>query len=147
MSRARRFPTELSTPSVSNCRGMVACTRVCAAAPLLALLIVLAGGAGPAHSKETPLRPAAAFLKFEPVLDGKCHILSEGGKLVLLHNTHPTRAIVYRLERRFVKLPQGLMDGTIGPGAEPQKLGCDTVGGRPQTWQVKRAEFAPERSE
>lgn len=99
----------------------------------------------PAHSEEVQARPAE-FLTFETVLDGKCHILSEGGKLVLLRNTHPTRAIAYRLERRFVNRPQGLMDGTIGPGAETQKLGCDRVGGRAQTWKVKRAEFAQEKS-
>lgn len=144
MPRARRFPTELSTLSVSNCRRQVRAFSVCAAAPLL---LLLAGRAGLALGEEVSPRPASAFLEFEPVLDGKCHILSEGGKLVLLRNTHPTRAIAYRLERRFVKLPQGLMDGTIGPRAEPQKLGCDTVGGRPQTWQVKRAEFAQETSE
>jgi hypothetical protein len=90
---------------------------------------------------------AAGFLTFESVLDGKCHILSEGGKLVLLRNTHQTRAIAYRLERRFVGLPQGLIDGTIKPGTEPQRLGCDTVGGRPQDWRVERAKFATEKTE
>jgi hypothetical protein len=89
-------------------------------------------------------KPAASYLTFESVLDGKCQNLSEGGKLTLLRNTHPSKAIRYRLLRLFVARPQGLMDGAIDPAEGVQKLGCDKVGGRVQTWQVKRARFAQE---
>ncbi len=87
---------------------------------------------------------AAAALRIVSVPDGRCHILSEGGELTVLHNDNPSRTIRYRLVRLFVDRPQGLMDGEIPPGPEPVKLGCSKVGGRAQTWQVKRADFAQE---
>ncbi|MBM4227449.1 MAG: hypothetical protein FJ164_06850 [Gammaproteobacteria bacterium] len=84
------------------------------------------------------------WLRLETVLDGRCHNLSEGGKLVVMHNEHPSRTIRYRLLRVHVDRPQGLMDGIIAPGEPAQRLGCDKVGGRPQAWQIKRAQFDAE---
>ncbi|MGD9601928.1 MAG: hypothetical protein AB7O21_12480 [Gammaproteobacteria bacterium] len=104
---------------------------------LVALAACVLGFASAARAETA----AADFIEFETVLDGKCHILSEGGKLTLMRNTHPAKPILYRLERLFVGRPQGLMDGVIPPGADAQKLGCDRVGGRPQRWRVKRARF------
>lgn len=87
---------------------------------------------------------AVASLRIVSVPDGRCHILSEGGELTVLHNDDPSRTIRYRLVRLFVDRPQGLMDGEIPAGPAPVKLGCSKVGGRAQTWQVKRADFAQE---
>ncbi len=81
---------------------------------------------------------AGDSLAFEDVLDGKCHILSEGGKLTLMHNRHSDARVRYRLVRLFVDRPQGLVDGEIGP-TETVKLGCNRVGSRPQTWRIVRA--------
>lgn len=110
---------------------------------LATVTLVVLLGLDPARSTASPQQEAASFLRLETVLDGRCHILSEGGKLIVLHNDSP-RTIHYRLARLYVGRPQGLMDGSIQAGEGPQKLGCDTVGGRPQTWQIKRATFAQE---
>jgi len=82
---------------------------------------------------------ASALLAFEEVTDGKCQILSEGGKLVLLRNLHPARTIRYRLVRMFMDVPQGRVDGEIAAGEVPQKLGCSRVNRRVQSWRVERA--------
>jgi hypothetical protein len=82
---------------------------------------------------------ASAMLAFEEVTDGKCQILSEGGKLVLLRNLHPSHAIRYRLVRMFMDVPQGRLDGEIAAGEATQKLGCSRVNRRVQSWRVERA--------
>ena len=88
--------------------------------------------------------PAAeSALVFEEQLDGKCQILSEGGKLVVLRNAHADRAVRYRLVRMFLGVPQSRVDGEIGPGETPQKLGCNRVNGRKQYWRVERAALVP----
>ena len=128
--------TSLSTASVNNARvrGGALMRRI----ELVVLMLTFGLGCPKGGRAEAT---AANFIKFESVLDGKCHILSEGGKLTLMRNTHPDKAIRYRLERLFVERPQGLMDGVIPPGKDAQKLGCDRVGGRPQRWRVKYASF------
>lgn len=116
-----------------------------------ATILALAAGAAEAAPDTAETAPAdvdrkeaAAYLEFEEVLDGKCYILSSGGKLVLMHNRHPERAIAYRLVRVFAGRPQGsLTVGRIDAGVDPIKLGCSEVDGRPQHWQVVRAEFEP----
>jgi hypothetical protein len=100
------------------------------AASLSALLL-----APPPAAAEDP----SALLAFEEVADGRCQILSEGGKLVLMRNLHPTRAIRYRLVRIFMEVPQGRVDGEIAAGEAPQKLGCSRVNRRVQSWRVERA--------
>jgi hypothetical protein len=100
------------------------------AASLGALLL-----APPLAAAEDP----SALLAFEEVADGRCQILSEGGKLVLMRNLHPTRAIRYRLVRMFMEVPQGRVDGEIAAGEAPQKLGCSRVNRRVQSWRVERA--------
>lgn len=103
-----------------------------------AFIIFGLGGGLPAAAAD---EAAAAGLVFEEQLDGKCQILSAGGKLVVLRNAHPDRAVRYRLVRMFHDVPQGRIDGTIGPGETPQKLGCNRVNGRRQFWRVERAAF------
>ncbi len=84
---------------------------------------------------------AIAFLEFATKLDGRCQILSAGGKLRVLRNTHAEKAIKYRLVRMFVGVAQGLSVGVVPPGGEVVKLGCTRVDGRQQEWIVERASF------
>lgn len=94
---------------------------------------------------ETPARgTATAFLTVDAQVDGKCQNLSEGGKLVILHNTHPARSIEYRLVRMFAKVPQSRVVGVLAPDGEGQRLGCNRVDGREQSWRVERATFEKE---
>ena len=85
----------------------------------------------------------AAYLEFESHLDGRCQILSAGGKLRVLRNTHAARPIAFRLIRTFAGVRQtGRAMGVAGPDGEPVKLGCTRVDGRLQDWRVERAEFS-----
>jgi hypothetical protein len=97
-----------------------------------------------ASADQTELREdAGQYLDFVSELDGRCHNLSEGGKLRVMHNSHPDHPIKYRLVRMFAGKPQmGLAIGTI-QAAESKKLGCTRVDGREQTWVVERAELLP----
>ncbi|MEX2480866.1 MAG: hypothetical protein WD928_08395 [Gammaproteobacteria bacterium] len=85
---------------------------------------------------------AARFVEFESVPDGRCQILSDGGKLRILRNTHGAHAINYRVERIFAgSHRQGLADGIAPAGGEAVKLGCTRVDGREQDWILDRARF------
>ena len=109
-------------------------------------LIGLALGTPSAAGSEL-VETAEAFLSFEARLDGKCHNLSEGGKLQVMRNLHPVRKIKFRLIRYFVDVRQrGRATGMAKPG-ETVKIGCTAVGGRPQRWVVERAEFITENEE
>ena len=89
-------------------------------------------------------QPAASYLTFQSEADGRCQILSTGGQLRLLINSHATRAIDYRLVRVFGDgHRQGLVGGTAAPGGERVPLGCTQVDGRPQDWLLERARFIP----
>lgn len=99
---------------------------------------LLAFGTGLAAAPKDPAKP---YLSLTPQNDGKCQILSEGGKLVVLRNTHPDRSIRFRLIRYFMDVPQSRVVGAIAPGDEGQKLGCSRVDGREQFWKIERADF------
>ena len=87
---------------------------------------------------------AANHLEFESQPDGRCQILSRGGKLRVVHNRHVDRAIEFRQMRTFAGgRPQGLVVGVAPAGGEAVKLGCTEVDGRPQDWVVQRARFSP----
>lgn len=110
----------------------------------LACLVALFALCGTATSAAdgTAVVPAGDYLELESVVDGRCQILSEGGKLRVLRNTHPERAVAYRLLRVFAgDHPQGLVTGVAPPGSAVVKLGCTKVDGRVQDWQVQRADF------
>lgn len=117
----------------------------CPAAPRLRTLralslaaVLAAGGTVNASSGSDD---AARFVEFESVPDGRCQILSDGGKLRILRNTHDARAINYRVVRIFAgNHRQGLADG-IAPAGETVKLGCTRVDGREQNWTLHRARF------
>lgn len=102
---------------------------------------------GPALASEPPAA-ADSFLSFESLVDGRCHNLSERGKLRVMRNDHPSLKIRYRLIRYFVDVPQnGRATGIAEPGGDPIKLGCTLVQGRPQRWDIERAEFLEGPSE
>jgi len=105
----------------------------------LAACLALSLTAGGAWAAVGSSDEASAALVFEEQLDGKCQILSAGGKLVVLRNTHRFSTVRYRLVRMFLGVPQSRIDGEIAPGAAPQKLGCSRVNGRRQFWRVERA--------
>ena len=60
----------------------------------------------PAQANQKLDPNAAAALEFEQLDDGKCHILSEGGKLMVMHNRHSEKAISFRLIRYFANVRQ-----------------------------------------
>lgn len=111
-------------------------SRAFARRRLFALVAGLALSA-PVFSGES----AGSYLNIAPQHDGKCQNLSEGGKLVVLRNTHPARSIRFRLVRYFKGVPQSRIVGAVAPGEEGQKLGCNRVDGRDQSWKIERAEF------
>lgn len=112
---------------------------------LLGLTLYLAAGStGAIDEKPAAADSASAFLEFESEPDGRCQILSEGGKLRVLYNRHDSRAIDYRLMRVFGDgHRQGRVVGTAPAGSERVPLGCTRVDGRPQDWQLERATFSP----
>ncbi len=82
------------------------------------------------------------YIEFESVLDGRCQILSARGKLRVVKNTHPNKAIKYRFTRLFAgKRQAGLAMGTIEADGKPVKLGCTKVDGKDQTWEIKVVSF------
>ena len=111
----------------------------------LFLLAWLAVFAAPLPSlAEIPAQAAKVFLEFQSEPDGRCQVLSEGGKLRVLYNRHASRAIDYRLMRVFGDgHHQGRVVGSAPAGGEPVPLGCTRVDGRPQDWQLERATFSP----
>ena len=115
-----------------------ACLR---AAALLSLTVV---NAFPAPNTRADEQPASSFLAFQSEADGRCQVLSAGGKLRILRNRHATRAIDFRLMRVFGDgHPQGRVAGTAPAGGELVPLGCTQVDGRPQDWLLERASFTP----
>jgi hypothetical protein len=80
-------------------------------------------------------------VSFEYRADGKCQTLSEGGKLVVLHNRHLGREISYRLVRYFAGVPQTRVLGQLKASGTGEALGCSRVDGREQLWKVERASF------
>lgn len=106
---------------------------------LIALTVV--GPTGAAFGAED----AATSIVFELQDNARCQTLSPGGKMTLVRNAHPTRAIRYQFVRYFADAPQpGRVDGVLEPGQEPVAIGCNRVDDRPQEWRVKRARFVDE---
>ncbi|MGR8946774.1 MAG: hypothetical protein ACU84Q_01920 [Gammaproteobacteria bacterium] len=109
----------------------------------LAAVLLMIAGAAPADGDATA--DAANYLRFEQLDDGRCHILSQGGKLMVMHSDHEDKAIRFRLIRYFADVrQQGRATGVAVPGEKPVKLGCTLVDGREQRWTVERAHFEPQ---
>jgi hypothetical protein len=88
---------------------------------------------------------ARNYLELRSDPDGRCQILSQGGKLRVLSNRHPGRAIKYRLIRVFGPAkPQGYVVGIAPSDGSVVKLGCTLVDGRAQDWRLERAQFIDE---
>jgi hypothetical protein len=95
----------------------------------------------PAPKAQQPLS-ASTELEFQAIDDGHCQNLSEGGKLQVMKNKHPSKPVKYRLVRYFAGTPQpGLIPGVAEPSGEEVKLGCTRVDGREQRWEIQRAVF------
>ena len=104
--------------------------------------VVMMIALSPPATASEPQKSAESYLLFESTIDGRCHNLSEGGKLQILRNMHPTKKISFRLIRYFVEVRQrGRATGVAEPAGNPVKIGCTRVGGRSQRWVVERAEF------
>ena len=98
--------------------------------------------AASATGNNTKEQPPEDYIEFESVLDGRCQILSKGGKLRTVINNHPDKTIKYRFTRMFAGKRQASMAaGTIKPGEKPVKLGCTEVDGHEQTWEIKAVTF------
>ena len=116
-------------------------SSVTPARAVIGVLVMIAAASPPGAASE-PVKAAASYLSFESKIDGKCQNLSEGGKLQIVRNLHPTKKISFRLIRYFVDVRQrGRATGIAEPAGEAVKLGCTRVGGRTQRWVVERAEF------
>lgn len=112
--------------------------------PALVLLWLSGLTLSAAAKDDTEEPPARSFVEFRSEADGRCQILSEGGKLRVLYNRHERRAIDYRLIRTFGDgHQQGRVVGIAPAGGQPVPLGCTRVDGRPQDWQLERAIFTP----
>ncbi|RME32591.1 MAG: hypothetical protein D6786_10145 [Gammaproteobacteria bacterium] len=111
---------------------------------ILAIGLGLAPGRAVTAGEVQPVAAddAAAYLKFETRDDNACMRLWPRGKLIIMFNTHPEKAIRYRLGRVFAGTRQpGFTTGVIEPGAEPHPLGCTLVEGRDQKWVPMQARF------
>ena len=83
-----------------------------------------------------------SYLEFVASLDGKCHILSTGGRLRSIKNNHRKKTIRYRLVRYFAGKPQpSFTAGTLGPAGQISALGCDRVDGQDQSWRLESARY------
>lgn len=103
---------------------------------LLAAHPALADGVN--HNRKAPQH----YLEFLDQQDATCYNLSQGGRLHLLKNTHPSQRIRFRLLRYFIHVKQpGLVQGIIEPKDKPIELGCTLVDGRKQWWEIYSASF------
>lgn len=87
---------------------------------------------------------AASYLELKAQPDNHCMLRDPTGKLVVLINKHPTKAIRYRVVRIFAgHIQPGLGVGVIPAGGEPVPLGCSKIDQHEQSWEVRSAKFAP----
>lgn len=83
----------------------------------------------------------ASFLEIYSEFNGRCQGLRRGD-IRMLRNTHPSKTIQYRMVRLLGGHRQAsLIQDTITPSDEGQKLGCEVLDDREQTWKVVRASF------
>ncbi|MGH8602619.1 MAG: hypothetical protein ACREXR_07530 [Gammaproteobacteria bacterium] len=83
-----------------------------------------------------------SYLEFIANSDGKCTILSTGGRLQSIKNNHLSKTIRYRLVRYIAGKPQpSFTSGTVGPVGQMSALGCDRVDGQDQSWRIESARY------
>ena len=143
MNKGRTTPLWIGRQSGSGVKyRMLNKTRRTPRSTVIGLTVIFATLPLPAAPASEPTELPESFLAFETQIDGKCHNLSEGGKLQVLRNSHPTQKLRFRLIRYFVDVRQrGRATGTAEPAGEGVALGCTRVGGRTQRWVIERAEF------
>ena len=89
-------------------------------------------------AKEEPID----FLEQYKEFSGKCMGLRRGD-MRMIRNTHPEKSIQFRMIRLLGGQRQAsIIRDTIEPGAEGQKLGCETLDDREQTYEIVQARFA-----
>jgi len=82
-----------------------------------------------------------SYLEIDKEFSGRCQGLRRGHVRVL-RNTHPDKTIEYRLIRLLSdKRQASIIQDTIAPDDEDQKLGCELLEDREQTWEIVRARF------
>lgn len=83
---------------------------------------------------------AGAFVEF--VTDNDANCVRWEGQMILVHSTHPDRAIKVWMERYFMGKPTGDRSRSeLAPHGEPEKLGCSRLTYGTQEWRVVKAEF------
>jgi len=83
-----------------------------------------------------------SYLEFIANSDGKCTILSAGGRLQSIKNNHRLKTIRYRLVRYIAGKPQpSFTSGTVGPVGQMSALGCDRVDDQDQRWRLESARY------
>lgn len=89
-------------------------------------------------------KEAVAYLEIYKEFSGKCMGLRRGD-MRLLRNTHPDKTIEFRMIRLLDGQRQAsIIRDTIAPGSEGQKLGCELLDDREQTYEITRARFVEE---
>ncbi len=85
---------------------------------------------------------AADYIEFSYDFHSECVV--RNGKMLLVRNTHPVRAIKVYLDRFFAERRQpGRAAHTLEPAAQPVAVGCTVVDGLVQKWEVAKAVFVP----
>ena len=85
---------------------------------------------------------ATAYLELQAQPDNHCMLRDPTGKLVVLINKHPSKAIRYRVVRVFAgHIQPGMGVGIIAAGSDPVPLGCSVIDQREQHWEVRSAQF------
>lgn len=88
-----------------------------------------------------PKKEPADYLEIYQEFSGRCMGLRRGD-MRMVRNTHPSKVIEYRMVRLLGGHRQAsLIQGTITPEDEGQKLGCELLDDRKQTWEIVRARF------
>lgn len=84
---------------------------------------------------------ASSYLEIYKEFNGRCQGLRRGD-IRMIRNTHPDKAIEFRMIRLLAGHRQAsLIQDTINPDDEGQKLGCEKLDELEQTWEVVRARF------
>jgi len=106
------------------------------------LLLSLPLAAAPAYpSEQSNADGPADYLEMYKEFDGRCQGLRRGD-IRMIRNTHPSRSIEFRMVRMLGdKRQASLIRDTIKPRDEGQRLGCEILDGREQTWKIIRARF------
>ncbi|MDH3637018.1 MAG: hypothetical protein OES09_00955 [Gammaproteobacteria bacterium] len=106
------------------------------------LIVVLLGSVSAALIATADEGRAVEYIEFSYDFHSEC--VTRNGKMVLVRNTHPARAIKLYLYRFFAdKRQPGRAVHTLTPNGKAIAVGCTVVHGLAQKWQVAKAVFLP----